>query len=324
MTTTDRETLDIFERTLRGALGEAGTGDAAALEEIGWRDFLGADAPAVVPMVFGLLGERVLPSTALDDVAMEALHAGADGWITETEGVAVGHPRLGVAAATLTDAGLAVDAVVLGGRHDAAVVVVVGTDDGLRSATLPAGALPSVPTAGIDPTMGLVRVRGILPVAEVTLRADLAPGAVAAACRRALAYELVGASTEMLASATEYAKVRTQFGQPIGAFQAVKHRLADVYVAVRAAAVVIDESWRSDPELTTLAAKSLAARAFALASENCLQVLGAIGFTLEHDLHRFIRRGKVLDRLYGSERELQTELGRGLQAAGRMPRLSTP
>ncbi len=194
----------------------------------------------------------------------------------------------------------------------------------MAAGALGSAALESVAIGGMDPAMGLVRVRGTVPASAVVVDDRLAPGAVAAACRRVLAYELVGLSTQMLAGATEYAKVRMQFGQPIGAFQAVKHRLADVYVAVRAAGVVIGESWQPDPELMILAAKSLAARAFAVASENCLQVLGAIGFTLEHDLHRFIRRGKVLDRLYGSERELRAELGGALRAAGRMPRPSTP
>ena len=70
-----------------------------------------------------------------------------------------------------------------------------------------------------------------------------------------------------------------------------------------------------------VAAKALAGRPFRLAaSEHCLQVLGAIGFTLEHDLHRFILRGPVLDRLYGSERELRVELGRALVDRGRVPR----
>jgi alkylation response protein AidB-like acyl-CoA dehydrogenase len=111
-----------------------------------------------------------------------------------------------------------------------------------------------------------------------------------------------------------------QFGQPIGAFQAVKHRLADVLVALRAAEVATDESWTGDTVFATGAAKCLAGRAFRLAAENCLQVMGAIGFTLEHDLHRFIVRGTVLDVLYGSARELRVELGRTLADRGRVPR----
>jgi hypothetical protein len=325
VTTTDRDTLDIFERTLRGVLGEPGTDDVGgALEEIGWRDFLGVDARSVVPLVFRLFGELLIPSSALDDVAFEALYAGADGWIEETGGIAFGHPRHGLAAATLSDAGLTVDAVVLGGRRDAPVTSVATVDGALCVATIPVDALERVAVGGLDPSMGLVQVRGIVPSGAFDIRTDLAPDAVAVACRRALAYELLAASTAMLTNAADYAKVRTQFGQPIGAFQAVKHRLADVYVGVRAAAVVTDESWDSEPALMVLAAKSLSARAFSLASENCLQVLGAIGFTLEHDLHRYLRRGKVLDRLYGSERELRLELGTALHERGRMPRPSAP
>jgi alkylation response protein AidB-like acyl-CoA dehydrogenase len=84
--------------------------------------------------------------------------------------------------------------------------------------------------------------------------------------------------------------------------------------------VAADESWNGDTVFAAAAAKCLAGRAFRLAAENCLQVMGAIGFTLEHDLHRFILRGTVLDVLYGSARELRVELGRALVERGRVPR----
>ena len=153
----------------------------------------------------------------------------------------------------------------------------------------------------MDPALGLVRCAGLVPKVDADVHRRCSTPPVAPACRRALAYELLGVGDAMLATATEYAKVREQFGQPIGAFQAVKHRLADVYVARQAPPAVVDESWRSDADCTTVAGKALAGTAGALASENCLQVIGAIGFTLEHDLHRFVRRAQVLDRLYGSE-----------------------
>ena len=114
--------------------------------------------------------------------------------------------------------------------------------------------------------------------------------------------------------------MRTQFGQPIGAFQAVKHRLADVYVARQAGVGGDRRELAVRSRLHHRGREALAGTAGALASENCLQVLGAIGFTLEHDLHRFVRRVKVLDRLYGSNRELRTALGRLLGARGRVPR----
>jgi Acyl-CoA dehydrogenase, C-terminal domain len=313
-TTIDRDTLDIFERTMRGVLAQPDVDVGAALEEIGWRDFLAADPASVVPLMFGLLGDRVLASWALDDVAFAALDA--PGEELSATGHALAHPR-GVGGAAARAAGeLTVDALVLGGRRDVPVVLVVDE----RVVTVAAGRLAWDTAAGIDPQLGLARVRGVVAERNVELYSEWGGGAVAPACRRALAHELLGATDAMLATATEYAKARQQFGQPIGAFQAVKHRLADVYVARQAAAAVVEESWRSDPACTTVAAKALAAHAGARASENCLQVLGAIGFTLEHDLHRYIRRIRVLDRLYGSERDLRTELGRLLQARGRVPR----
>jgi Acyl-CoA dehydrogenase, C-terminal domain len=313
-TTIDRETLDIFERTARGVLAQPNVDVGAALEEIGWRDFLAADPASVVPLMFGLLGDRVLASCALDDVAFAAL--GATGEELSATGHALAHPRGAAGAAARSAGDVTVDAVVLGARRDVPVALVVDE----RVVTVAAGRLAWDTAAGIDPQLGLARVRGVVADRDLELYGECDGSAVAPSCRRALAHELLGATDAMLATATEYAKARHQFGQPIGAFQAVKHRLADVYVARQAAAAVVEESWRSDPACTTVAAKALAAHAGARASKNCLQVLGAIGFTLEHDLHRYIRRVRVLDRLYGSERDLRTELGRLLVARGRVPR----
>ena len=314
VTAVDREALDAFERTARGVLAQPEVDVADALEQIGWRDFLDADAP--LGRATGVRAARRAPplEPALDDVAFVAL--GTAGEELRAAGHAFAHPRGSAPAATSTATGYHIEAFVMGGRLDVPVALVA--DDGVVSVA--AAALEWTPVVGIDPTLGLVRVRGAVDADEAVVRADVDAGAVAHACRRALAHELLGATDSMLVLATEYAKVREQFGQPIGAFQAVKHRLADVYVARQAAAAVIGESWWSDPECTTLAAKALAATAGAAASEHCLQVLGAIGFTLEHDLHRFVRRVRVLDRLYGSDRELRTALGLLLQARGRVPR----
>jgi alkylation response protein AidB-like acyl-CoA dehydrogenase len=319
-TVIDRDTLDIFERTARGVLVQPDIDVGAALEEIGWHDFLTADAASVVPLVFGILGELVLAHCALDDVAFNSL--GPPGEEMRATGHSFAHPRGVRHAGSVTAAALAVDAVLFDARRDAPVALVSTTDDGERVVTVAAGSpgLDVTTLEGIDPALRLARVRGSVPIGEVTVHGDADASAVRSACRRALAHELLGATVAMLTMATEYAKVRQQFGQPIGAFQAVKHRLADVYVARQAAAAVVEESWRSDPACTTMAAKALAAHAGALASENCLQVLGAIGFTLEHDLHRYLRRVRILDRLYGSEGDLRTELGRLLQARGRVPR----
>jgi len=310
----DRDTLELFERTVRGVLGQPGVDVTGALYDVGWRDFLAADDASVVPLVFGVLGELVLASTALDDVAFAAL--GPTGVELRDAGHAFAHRPGARPAVTSAEDGLTIDAIVFGHRRAAPVTLV----DGTRVLSVAGSSLEWRSVAGIDPTLGLARVRGFVAVGAVEVRPAADAGAVVPACRRALAHELLGATDAMLTMATEYAKVRQQFGQPIGAFQAVKHRLADVYVGRQAAAAVVEESWRSDPECTTVAAKALAAHAGALASEHCLQVLGAIGFTLEHALSRFVRRVRVLDRLYGPQHALRLELGRLLQARGRMPR----
>ena len=310
----DRETLEMFERTVRGVLGQPGVDVTGALYDVGWRDFLSTDAASVVPLVFGVLGELVLASTALDDVAFAAL--GPTGVELRDAGHAFAHPAGAHSAATSAEEGLTIDAIVFGHRSGAPVTLV----DGTRVLSVAGSSLDWRSVAGIDPALDLARVRGFVAASAVEVHPAADAGAVVPACRRALAHELLGATDAMLTMATEYAKVRQQFGQPIGAFQAVKHRLADVYVARQAATAVVEESWRSDPACTTVAAKALAAHAGALASEHCLQVLGAIGFTLEHALSRFVRRVRVLDQLYGSQHALRLELGRLLQARGRMPR----
>jgi hypothetical protein len=252
-----------------------------ALVEAGWRDVLAEDDEAIVPVQFRLQGELLARSAALDDVVRLA---------TGTDGPVV-HPRPGRATAVARD----------------------GTVDGLAFA--PVVGLDAVPVRGLDPDLGLLRITGHAPAGVVD------GGRARVAARRALAAELLGVASTMLDTATEHAKVRMQYGQPIGGFQAVKFRLADVLVAIQAAEVVAEEAWGEEADVAATAAKCLAGRAFRLAAENCLQVLGAIGFTWEHELHRFIRRGLVLDVCYGSTEELRRELGTTLIERGTSPRL---
>jgi hypothetical protein len=317
----DTETLELFARTVRGVLSAADDDRTAALDDIGWRDILVTDAAAVVPLVFGIQGEVRARSAALDDVAFDALRPGSSAWFEEIGSAAYVHPQPGrdvvgrVRGGTLT-----VDGVTLRASGDGRVVLVARDDTALRCVVAEGHTLSRTPIAGLDPSLGLVGVHGTVGGGAFEVRSEASAEAVEAACRRALAYELIGLTSTMLESAAEYAGQRLQFGQPIGSFQAVKHRLADVLVARRAGAVAADESWSGDASLTAAVAKCLAGRAFLLAAENGLQVLGAIGFTLEHGLHRFILRGTVLDALYGSTRRLRREIGLELRRRDRMPR----
>ncbi len=122
----------------------------------------------------------------------------------------------------------------------------------------------------------------------------------------ALGAEQVGAAERCLELAVDYAKTRHQFGRAIGSFQAVKHRLSDVFVAVESArsamyyaafAASID-----DPELPVLAAvcKATCSEAFFRAAADCIQVHGGIGFTSEHDAHLYFKRARASQALLGT------------------------
>jgi hypothetical protein len=139
-----------------------------------------------------------------------------------------------------------------------------------------------------------------------------------ATARRALGWWLLGTSRAMLALARAHVLDRVQFGRPLASFQAVRHRLAETYVAIEGAAATLRAA---TDDLGSLLAKAAAGQAALTAARHCQQVLGGIGFTEEHDLHRHVRRALVLDGLLGSARELTREAGAQVRTRGTAPRL---
>ncbi|MCX2928970.1 acyl-CoA/acyl-ACP dehydrogenase [Mycobacterium sp. CVI_P3] len=121
----------------------------------------------------------------------------------------------------------------------------------------------------------------------------------------ATAAQLVGAGQAMLDMSVEYAKQRSQFGRVIGSYQAIKHKLADVHIAVElarplvygAALSLADGS--SDTARDVSAAKAAASDAALLAARSSLQTHGAIGFTSEHDLSLWLLRVQALHSAWG-------------------------
>src|SRR5690606_18200609 len=107
--------------------------------------------------------------------------------------------------------------------------------------------------------------------------------------------------------AVEYAKDRVQFGRPIGSQQAVKHRLADALIALEfAKPLAYRAAWSvavADPErsLHVSLAKLRASEAARFVAKQSLQVHGAIGYTIEHDLHLWMKRAWALAAAYGTE-----------------------
>jgi len=125
----------------------------------------------------------------------------------------------------------------------------------------------------------------------------------------AICAELVGVAQRALDMATEYAKEREQFGRPIGAYQAVSHRLTNMLWEVEEArSLLYYAAWAADaePESLPLAASMAKARASDAANavtHDAIQTFGGIGFTWEHDVHFFLKRARVSSQLLGTPRQ---------------------
>jgi acyl-CoA dehydrogenase len=117
--------------------------------------------------------------------------------------------------------------------------------------------------------------------------------------------ELLGLAARMLDVSVDYAKTREQFGRPIGSFQAVKNRLADMHVDVEGMrssayyAAWAVQTGAPGAALAASTAKSWCGDAGRRVVASALQVHGGIGFTWEHDLHLYLKRAEVDARLYG-------------------------
>jgi alkylation response protein AidB-like acyl-CoA dehydrogenase len=121
-----------------------------------------------------------------------------------------------------------------------------------------------------------------------------------------LAAEMLGAAERVLELAVEYAKQRVQFDRPIGSFQAVKHRAADMHLdveslrnAVYYAAWAIERD-HPDASLAASMVKAYASDAFRRVAASGIQVHGGIGFTWEHDMHLYFKRAKASEVAFGS------------------------
>jgi alkylation response protein AidB-like acyl-CoA dehydrogenase len=215
-----------------------------------------------------------------------------------------GHLRgRAVAASGLSRAELIVT---LAGSADGTVVAVARTGNGV---TVQAGDC-------IDPAQPVADVEiDTTPVATapVDVESALATPLVAAAA------DLVGVAGAALARSVEHAKSRQQFGKPIGAFQGIKHALADNYLAVqRARSLTYAAAARLDDPTTTPAAgwtaaalaKAAAADAAVGCSRTAVQVHGALAQTWEHDIHLYLRHAWQGASTLGDSRALYHAVGR--------------
>ena len=318
--------LGIFSIALPAAAGGAGgtvTDLAAALEQL---------TCALVPgPVLPTLLAGLLLRDSVDPAAVDLLPALAAGRAS----VAVGLTAGTLTAVRLADGALRVSGdigPVLGAGATSYLLLGAITDDGEASGPaevwflIPAGH-PGVEVAACRPVdfsrpLASIRLTGVI-VAPGGVVTGLTTVAVRDLAATLCCAEAVGVAGYCCDTAAAYARTRHQFGRPIGSFQAVKHLCAGMLCrAERATAAAWDAAHAADeaPGEHPLAAAAAAALALDAAVDNakdCIQVLGGIGFTWEHDAHLYLRRAVALRQLLGGSAAWRARAGELALAGGR-------
>ncbi|PND54785.1 hypothetical protein CRM90_26165 [Mycobacterium sp. ENV421] len=279
----------------------------ARLAEVG---FLGV----VVPECFGGLGQS--------DVELALL-------LEEAGRVALPDPLLETAVAALTIADMGNDRqkerwlpAIAAGELVATVqppgvpfAVVDGSFDLVVVAIK--DSLHAVPVSDCDmePHEAYDRARRLATVRAQAAADTMLPGStgradwLAVRASVAAAATLVGIGAHLVETTVDYVRQREQFGRPVGSFQAVKHQLSNAYLAIEFArpatwvAAHLVASGSDEAPTAAAVAKSCASEAEKTANDSALQCHGGIGFTWEHDLHLWLKRGKALEQAYGTARE---------------------
>ena len=176
---------------------------------------------------------------------------------------------------------------------DAADVVIAA--DGTRLSRWTAFTAHRVDT--MDQTRRLARVE---PTDTADIGAD--PG-LADTAAILLAAEQIGAAAKCLDLTVEYTKDRVQFGRPIGSFQALKHRMADLYVAVQSARAVVNDAVTAPSATSAALARVAASEAFTKVTAEAVQMHGGIAITWEHDIQLYFKRAHGSAQLLGPPRE---------------------
>jgi hypothetical protein len=281
------------------------------LAELGWSDIEAEYPIQACELLFRAQGQALLNSDSLSTIMLAELAPLLNGPV---DGIVL--PGIADGRAPGSDAehvtGIVLGPLPSGGR----LVVPVAAPKG----TVSVGIVDTNHLEGerldtFDTSAYWTRVTG--PMTGDLVAASTEWNRAIAAGHRALATELVALADQALRIAVEHVSVRVQFGSPIGSFQSPRHLLADASAGLEAARALLGETRRysdtsrvasllpSGAELSALTAKAAAGRAHRAVSDAALQVCGAIGLTMEHDLHRYVTRGFQLDSLCGSYQQLE-------------------
>ena len=250
---------------------------AIVLEELGR---VCAPGPAVPSIIAG----AVIHALGGDDHPdLAGLAAG-----TTTATIAVGAPPLAIVDDVVSGT---LEAVILGAEVDL-LVAPVHVGDRIEWVVLGAGQCSAAPVISTDLTRSVATVAVDGAVIEGARR--LGPGPAERLAGLLLAAEAVGAASWCVTETARYATERVQFGRPIGQFQGVKHRCADMLADLELSRAAVWDACRGGPDdeqrLAVAAAAALAPDAAYRIAKDCVQLHGGIGFTWEHDAHLYLRR----------------------------------
>jgi alkylation response protein AidB-like acyl-CoA dehydrogenase len=174
---------------------------------------------------------------------------------------------------------------------EAAGLVLLATDDGVTEAVV------GERHESVDPSRRLYDVTATGEAWQADIKRAYEFGALATAA------QLVGSAAALVDAAVDYAKQRSQFGRVIGSYQAIKHKLADVHVAIELARPLVYGAALTLEPRDVSAAKAATSEAALLAARAALQTHGAIGFTQEHDLSLWLLRVQALRSAWGTPEE---------------------
>lgn len=301
-----------------------GTELTAELDSFGWSDLLASSPDVAIAATFSALGRSNHWSSAFQDVIARNI---ADGPLSvdRQSAVVVPWPRRTVPG-IVTDDTLSVRGLMFQPRPLDSLIVPAQSKNGVDAVLLvTATDFVLESRLGLDPSLGTVAVSGTSNKYRVLVEGSDAAAwwsETVAFARVSLCYSLVASLKYMVELAVEHATSRYQFGRPIGAFQAVRHRAAESLVAYESAVALVDEVWRSDNfELAAATAKLVTSNAAKVVTAHVQQILAGIGFTTEHEFHRYMKRAVALDRLFDNSTDLAGFIGRELVTLGSAPRL---
>jgi len=198
------------------------------------------------------------------------------------------------------------------------LVLPVNIDSGIEWAVLDADALEIVQLRSVDPLRPVAHVRANgVEVGSERLLSNVSQSAGRAIVGTLMSAEAVGIARWATDTASEYAKIREQFGRPIGQFQAIKHKCAEmiatterataaVWDAARAIDEAAEQDWNNEAthyEFAAAVAATLAPAAAQRCAQDCIQVHGGIGFTWEHDTNVYYRHTLGLVAAFGRSGE---------------------